>query len=41
LAALIYRHATRDRDQVIGAALGELVREVQNVGSRGDRHAAD
>jgi hypothetical protein len=28
-AALIYQHATRDRDQAIAKALGGLVREVR------------
>jgi integrase len=28
-AAMIYQHATRDRDQAIGRALGGLVREVR------------
>jgi hypothetical protein len=28
-AALIYQHATRDRDRAIAEALGALVREVQ------------
>ena len=40
-AALIYQHATRDRDQAIAVALGELVREVRNAGSRADSHAAE
>jgi len=40
-AALIYQHATRDRDQAIAAALGELVREARNVGSSADSHAAE
>jgi integrase len=31
-AALIYQHATRDRDQAIAKALGSLVREVRNAG---------
>jgi hypothetical protein len=29
-AALIYQHATRDRDQVIADALGGLVRQVRS-----------
>jgi hypothetical protein len=28
-AALIYQHATRDRDQAIAAALGDLARQVR------------
>jgi hypothetical protein len=28
-AAMIYQHATRDRDRVMAQALGELVREVR------------
>jgi hypothetical protein len=31
-AALIYQHATRDRDQAIAKALGSLVRDVRNAG---------
>jgi hypothetical protein len=34
-AALLYQHATRDRDQAIAKALGSLVREVRNPGSDG------
>jgi hypothetical protein len=30
-AALIYQHATRDRDKAIALALGDLVREVRTV----------
>jgi integrase len=30
-AALIYQHATRDRDQAIAAALGDLARQVRSA----------
>jgi hypothetical protein len=30
-AALIYQHATRDRDKAIALALGDLVREVRSA----------
>lgn len=30
-AAMIYQHATRDRDQAIAKALGALVREVKEA----------
>ena len=30
-AAMIYQHATRDRDQAIAKALGTLIREVRKV----------
>jgi len=30
-AALIYQHATRDRDQAIAMALGDLARQVRRV----------
>ena len=30
-AALIYQHATRDRDQAIAKALGSFVRDVRNA----------
>jgi integrase len=30
-AALIYQHATRDRDKAIATALGDLVREVRSA----------
>jgi integrase len=40
-AALIYQHATRDRDQAIAKALGELAREVRNTDPRGDRKAVE
>ena len=30
-AALIYEHATRDRDQAIATALGDLARQVRTV----------
>lgn len=33
-AALIYQHATRDRDKAIALALGDLVREVRTVQAR-------
>jgi hypothetical protein len=39
-AALIYQHATRDRDQAIAKALGELARELRNHRSDGGREAA-
>jgi hypothetical protein len=32
-AALIYQHATRDRDKAIALALGDLVREVRSAQS--------
>jgi len=32
-AALIYQHATRDRDKAIAIALGDLVREVRSAQS--------
>ena len=32
-AALIYQHATRDRDKAIALALGDLVREVRTAQS--------
>jgi hypothetical protein len=39
-AALMYQHATTDRDQAIANALGSLVREVRNPGSDADGKAA-
>lgn len=30
-AAMIYQHATRDRDQAIAKALGTFVRDVRNA----------
>ena len=30
-AALIYQHATRDRDQAIATALGDLARQVRTA----------
>ena len=33
-AALIYQHATRDRDKAIALALGDLVREVRTAQPR-------
>ncbi len=33
-AALIYQHATRDRDKAIALALGDLVRDVRTVQPR-------
>ena len=35
-AALIYQHATRDRDQAIAQALGTFVRDVRNAGEQPD-----
>jgi hypothetical protein len=40
-AALIYQHATRDRDKAIALALGDLVREVGTAQSREDPEAAN
>jgi len=40
-AALIYQHATRDRDQAIAKALGELALELRNHGSDRGREAAE
>jgi integrase len=37
-AALIYQHATRDRDQAIAMALGDLARQVRRVT---DEHAEE
>jgi len=34
-AALIYQHATKDRDQAIAKALGGLVRDVRSARSSG------
>jgi integrase len=39
-AALIYQHATTDRDQAIASALGSLVREGRKPGSTDDGEAA-
>jgi hypothetical protein len=36
-AALIYQHATRDRDQVIAMALGDLARQVRLPRSESSR----
>ena len=33
-AAMIYRHATRDRDQAIAKALGTFVRDVRNAADK-------
>jgi hypothetical protein len=33
-AALIYQHATRDRDQAIAQALGTFVRDLQNAAQK-------
>jgi integrase len=33
-AAMIYQHATRDRDQAIAKALGAFVRDVQNAAEK-------
>jgi hypothetical protein len=33
-AALIYQHATRDRDQAIAQALGTFVRDVRNAAEK-------
>jgi hypothetical protein len=33
-AALIYQHATRDRDQAIAKALGTFVRDVRNAAEK-------
>jgi hypothetical protein len=33
-AAMIYQHATRDRDQAIAKALGTFVRDVQNAAEK-------
>jgi integrase len=40
-AALIYQHATRDRDKAIALALGDLVREVRTVHSGDAPEAAN
>jgi hypothetical protein len=38
---MIYQHATRDRDQAIAKALGELARDVRDVRPGADRKAAE
>ncbi len=40
-AALIYQHATKDRDQAIAKALGGLVRDVRSARSSGRNEAAE
>ena len=40
-AALIYQHATRDRDQAIAKALGSLVREVRSTRPEATRKASE
>lgn len=37
-AALIYQHATRDRDQAITKALGTFIRQVQPEGDNDQAH---
>jgi hypothetical protein len=33
-AALIYLHATRERDEAIGAGMGKLLRDARKTGTR-------
>lgn len=40
-AALIYQHATRDRDQAIAQALGSLAREVRSPSPDVSQNAAE
>ena len=40
-AAMIYQHATRDRDQAIAKALGGLVQQVRRNSSAGSDEAGD
>jgi hypothetical protein len=40
-AAMIYQHATRDRDQVIAKALGGLARKARGKGAKRQRKTGD
>jgi integrase len=40
-AAMIYQHATRDRDQAIAKALGTLIRDAQNATEKPAEKQAD